>query len=229
MNENLRNDTEPGFVIMELFTSQGCSSCPPADEILGMYALKNDQHIIPLAFHVDYWNRLGWVDSFSNSIYSQRQRNYAELLNTESVYTPQLVINGQKQMVGSNQSTIEAITNEYLKGKPAVKINIREINLTKNIVDVDYDVSSLLPNMNIHAALVEKKIITQIKGGENSGVKLTNYSVVRQFKTRQFINTSGSFTLELPAGNASDNYMVVLFVQDITSGSIKGAVKKDCK
>jgi len=77
-----------GFAVMELFTSQGCSSCPPADELLGKYAAQNNSNIIPLSFHVDYWNRLGWKDSFSTGEYSQRQRQYAQLFSNSSVYTP---------------------------------------------------------------------------------------------------------------------------------------------
>ena len=229
INEKLKANSEPGFVLMELFTSQGCSSCPPADEILGMYALKNDEHIFPLAFHVDYWNRLGWVDSLSKGIYSQRQRDYAEKLNTESIYTPQLIINGQKQMVGSNKNEIAAITQKYLNEMAAVKINIAHINLTGNKVEVDYNVSNIFSNMNINAALVQKNVITQIRAGENRGTKLNNYNVVRDFKTNMLTNTSGNFTLELPNGNNPENYMIVLFVQENTTGSIKGAARINCK
>ena len=95
-----------GFVVMELFTSQGCSSCPAADEILGNYAKTNDGNIFPISFHVDYWNRLGWVDSFSNPAYTLRQNEYASKFNLESIYTPQLIINGQKELVGSDDEKI---------------------------------------------------------------------------------------------------------------------------
>ncbi len=228
-SKNLKNNAEPGFVVMELFTSQGCSSCPPADELLGMYAQKNDEHIFPLAFHVDYWNRLGWVDSLSKGIYSERQRDYAEKLNTESVYTPQLIINGQKQMVGSDKNEIASITQKYLQEKAVVKIDIAHINLRGNKVEVDYKVSNIFSNLNINAALVQKNVITQIRAGENRGTKLNNYNVVRDFKTNKLTGTSEHVTLELPAGNSSDNFMVVLFVQEITTGSIKAAARINCK
>ena len=86
--------------VLELFTSEGCSSCPSADKLLPQLA-KLDSNIIPLSFHVDYWNRLGWEDPFSSSEYSERQRSYAKQLNLESVYTPQLVVNGEYELVGS--------------------------------------------------------------------------------------------------------------------------------
>lgn len=229
MNNKVINNTEPGFVVMELFTSQGCSSCPPADAILGMYAETNDEHIIPLAFHVDYWNRLGWIDSLSSSVYSQRQRDYAEKLNAVSVYTPQLIINGQKQMVGSDRLRISAAVNDFLKSGPSVLISITSIRAVERKVDIDYSVNNIIPSSNINAALVQRNIVTEIKAGENRGVKLTNYNVVRDFKTKPLTGLSGSFTLDLPAGNNADNYMVVLFAQQNAMGNIQGAAKQNCK
>jgi hypothetical protein len=218
--------TGQGFVIMELFTSQGCSSCPPADEILAMYARKHDEHIIPLAFHVDYWNRLGWIDSFSKNAYSQRQRDYAEKLNTGSVYTPQLIINGETEMVGSNKTEIAEKIDNYLNRKTEGKIEISNINVIDKKVKIDYAVSKLSLDMVINAALVQINVSTNISAGENRGVKLENYNVVRDFKTQKITALPGSFTLELPEVNNTDNYMVVLFAQNKINGSIKAAVNK---
>ena len=228
-NNSVIDNEESGFVVMELFTSQGCSSCPPADEILGTYALKNDEHIIPLAFHVDYWNRLGWIDPFSNNIFSQRQRAYAEKFNLESIYTPQLIINGQKQLVGSDENKIAAITNGFLKEKSTVTIKIAAIKTGDDKIVVDYIVNDTLSNSSVNAVLVQRNIITQIKAGENRGVELNNYNVVRDFKTAQLTNASGRFILQLPKGNNPSNYQVVLFIQENNSGIIKGAVKENCK
>jgi hypothetical protein len=99
----IQNDNSSGFVIMELFTSQGCSSCPHADDLLGEYAEKNDDQIIPIAFHVDYWNYLGWKDSFATLQYTQRQENYDVNFLHASVYTPQLIVNGETEIVGSDK------------------------------------------------------------------------------------------------------------------------------
>ena len=225
---NIVNPAADGFVVMELFTSQGCSSCPAADAVLQTYAEKNDEHIIPLAFHVDYWNRLGWIDSLSKSDYSDRQRDYAEKLNSQT-YTPQLVINGQQQFVGSDRSEIALAVNKYLKSKATLKITVADMNLANSKAAVTYNIEGDILNMNINAALVQKSVITQIKGGENQGVKLNNFNVVRDFKTGLLSNQSGSISLKLPAGNSFDNYMVVLFIQDKNNGSIKAAVIKNCK
>src|SRR4026209_60089 len=102
------------FAILELFTSEGCSSCPPADRLLPQLA-STDVHIIPLSFPVDYWDRYGWKDPFSNASFTDRQRDYAKQFNLESIYTPQLVINGQYEMVGSNKSVAETDIRKLLK------------------------------------------------------------------------------------------------------------------
>lgn len=216
---------EKGFVLMELFTSQGCSSCPPADEILGNYAKKNNEHIIPLAFHVDYWNRLGWIDSFSNYKYTQRQQEYAAKFNMESTYTPQLILNGQKELVGSDENSIGSIVNNFLKENASVTISASTPAITSNKITVPYSLDKMMSNSNINAALVQDNVVTNIRAGENKGVKLTNYNVVRDFKTMRISGTVGKFTLLLPQGNSAEGFSIVLYVQDDTSGKITGAVK----
>ena len=126
--------------VLELFTSEGCSSCPSADRLLPLLA-KLDSNIIPLSFHVDYWNRLGWTDPFSSSKYSERQRSYASQLNLESVYTPQLVVNGEYELVGSNRSNAEAAIKKALKEKSLVKIDISDVKITGNKVSFTSTVS----------------------------------------------------------------------------------------
>ena len=106
-NKKKTNDSaESNVVVLELFTSQGCSSCPSADKVLGDYAVAQNPTIIPLAFHIDYWDHIGWKDPFSQHQFSERQRAYAENLNS-NVYTPQLIINGKYQLVGSKSQAIE--------------------------------------------------------------------------------------------------------------------------
>src|SRR5882757_10188754 len=92
-----------GFAVVELFTSEGCSSCPSADALVAAVQKENkDQPVYILAFHVDYWDRLGWKDAFSDAAYSDRQRAYASWLRLSSIYTPQVVVNGRKEFVGSD-------------------------------------------------------------------------------------------------------------------------------
>src|SRR5215831_4626337 len=110
------------FAVLELFTSEGCSSCPPADRLLPQLA--NDPNIIPLSFHVDYWDRLGWKDSFSNSEFSDRQKEYAKRFKLSSIYTPQLVVNGEFEMVGTNRSSAEAAIKKVFAENDQVHVNI---------------------------------------------------------------------------------------------------------
>src|SRR6187402_1594915 len=98
----LATTTNNGFAVVELYTSEGCSSCPPADELVSKIQKEsNGQPVYILAFHVDYWNRLGWKDVFGDAAYSKRQNDYAQYLKLPSVYTPQIVVNGKKEFVGS--------------------------------------------------------------------------------------------------------------------------------
>jgi hypothetical protein len=216
---------EKGFVVMELFTSQGCSSCPPADELLGKYAQLNNKQIIALAFHVDYWNRLGWVDSFSNSKFSQRQRDYAAILNTESVYTPQLVINGEKEMVGSDAGKIEAAVNSNVDEKPLIQFNILNTGISGNKLTVQYKIEGETSDLLIHAALVQSKAYTNIKAGENRGVQLFNYNVVRDFVSSNMKQKEGSYLLNLPKNSLAKDFTIVLMGQNKNTGKIVGALQ----
>src|SRR6476619_4430550 len=99
----LANEKEPGFAVVELFTSEGCSSCPPADNLLARIQKEDmDKQVYLLAYHVDYWDRQGWKDRFSDAAFTQHQQQYAEWLHLNSVYTPQMVVNGKEEFVGSN-------------------------------------------------------------------------------------------------------------------------------
>lgn len=226
---NIATSTNTGsdkksFALLELFTSQGCSSCPPADELLGTYALQNNPNIITLAFHVDYWNRLGWTDTFSNAKFSERQRNYASIFNADGVYTPQLIINGTKEMVGSNESMVQTNVNYFLK-QPFANSTITAVvnNIDNQKIKVDYSVSPILSNTKINVALVQNVANTKIKAGENKGIMLTNYSIVRDFVTEK--NAIGNLELTLPKNALAHDYSIVLFVQENETGKISGVSK----
>ena len=214
------------IVVMELFTSQGCSSCPPADHILGKYAMKNETWIIPLAFHVDYWNRLGWVDSFSSDKYTQRQHDYADKLGLSSVYTPQLIINGQKELVGSEEARIGLIVSDFSTQKATTGVNISSTDINGSILTIGYTVNDLLPRNIINAALVQNEVKTRINAGENRGLILTNYNVVRDFVTSNLSGVAGQISLKIPKGNSSNGFSVVLYLQDEISGKIFAASKR---
>ena len=122
-----------GFAVVELFTSEGCSSCPPADAVIAKLEKENtDKSIYILAFHVDYWNRLGWKDVFSSADYSKRQNDYARFLHLQSVYTPQIVVDGKTEFVGSEENTLRAAIHTSLQKTPTAQLNLDILKTAKN-------------------------------------------------------------------------------------------------
>ncbi len=198
--------------VLELFTSQGCSSCPSADRLLDMYS--NKENVIVLSFHVDYWNRLGWKDPYSSSEYTQRQYKYASSLNS-SVYTPQLVINGENEMVGSDAKRIDNTLKKAWLQDTNSDISIEKVRLDNGKATIDYAVVGNTGNFLLNIALVEKKTVTDIRSGENGGVTLSGTNVVRNFKT---VSKSGdgksTYVIDVPQGIDLKNMSVVMYLQE---------------
>ncbi len=204
-------------VLVELFTSEGCSSCPPADRVLAQLEREQtntDVEIITLALHVDYWNYLGWKDEFSSKSYSQRQSGYAERFKLDSIYTPQMVVDGQTQFVGSNLGTAQKAISEAAKTS---KTNI-EFAATEDKLKVK--ISDLLAGENSYVwlAIAEDDLKTSVKRGENSGKTLSHVSVVREMKfLGNLASTDKNFETEvefkLPTDWKKENVKFVAFVQ----------------
>ena len=129
---------ERPIAVVELFTSQGCSSCPAADKILAEYAERKD--VLALSFHVDYWNYLGWKDTFSRAEFTERQRRYAASFRRHGVYTPQAVVNGRTHAVGSRKKDIEALINEYVRNGKSLTVAVNARREDENVrVTTDAD------------------------------------------------------------------------------------------
>lgn len=217
-------DSSKGFAVIELFTSQGCSSCPPADELLGKEiaaAQKAGTKLIALSFHVDYWNRLGWTDPFSQHQFSQRQYGYSAKMKGDGVYTPQAIVNGQTEAVGGNKTKIESLIREGLAKKPEATLNIISVEKTGNQLKIAYQYTG--PIADLHIAVVEKQVSTPIKAGENGGRTLTNFNVVKSWKYVPAESGSYSLETEMPAGYNSSDYTVVLYAQEKDYGKILAA------
>jgi hypothetical protein len=170
----------PSPVVVELFTSQGCSSCPPADALI--HDITNDPamrgRVIPLAFHVDYWDSLGWRDPFSSADWTQRQARYARTMHLSSSYTPQAVVDGSREFVGSNRAAMSAALEKASNEKPRAEITLtarREGNSL--IANIHANVSA---NDDLLLAIVEDGVTTKIEHGENAGRTLTNDAIVRK-------------------------------------------------
>ena len=212
----------PPVAVLELFTSEGCSSCPPADNLLPELA-KLDSNVMILSFHVDYWNRLGWEDPFSNAAYSERQRQYGSQFHLESIYTPQLVVNGEYELVGSSRKEATQTIQKALTEKAAVKIIIDKVKNDAGKLLVDCRAEGDLKRIDLVAAFVQKQAAINVKAGENRGAKLSHTNVVRAF-VKQKAAASDSFTLEVPASIAGDNWQLIVYAQQRDDLKITGAV-----
>ncbi|GAB2602242.1 DUF1223 domain-containing protein [Spirosoma areae] len=212
-------------VVLELFTSQGCSSCPPADNALQditRQAARSGQAVYGLSFHVDYWNRLGWQDPFSAKQYTDRQRQYSHSLKSQT-YTPQLVINGRQDVVGGQRGRIEQVIQAIQKQPASAFVGVDgRITHSSRQVTVNYELSAAGP-YRVNVALVQKEARTAVKNGENGGRTLLNTNIVRQFETVDETGTSGRVALDLPTDLAADQTTVLVYVQRTDNGQVVGA------
>ncbi len=205
---NLENKN---VAVLELFTSQGCSSCPPADRLVETYTTKDN--VIVLSFHVDYWDKLGWKDPYSSRQYTQRQYDYADALHS-NVYTPQLVINGQTEMIGSDAGKIDATLNKVFGAGADAALSIKAATPGKGDLKIAFNVSGKTENALLNIALVEKKTTTQIKAGENGGATLSGNNVVRNFITTGRVKDGdNNASIDIPKDLDLKNCSVVLFLQ----------------
>lgn len=211
-------------VVVELFTSQGCSSCPPADEILGALAERND--VLPLAFHVDYWDYLGWRDPFSSAGYTARQRAYARNFNMRSVFTPQVVIDGHVSEVGSYRDAIENHIQQQRAS--AVEIPVR-ITAKKNAgtgnpqAMITLGASADSSAADVTLVRFDRHTRTAVPRGENSGRTLDGHNVVRGMEALEAWNGM-EHAYEVVRG--SEDAFAVL-VQKRGQGRVLGAAVYD--
>lgn len=210
--------------VVELFTSQGCSSCPSADRLLAQ-TIKNSngKKIFALSFHVDYWNRLGWADPFSNAAFSKRQNDYVTALNINGAYTPQIVVNGSKEFVGSDKASLRTALKEALSTKTLTDFSkLSVVSTPDKKVKVSYALQGNFANSKINVALVSLTETTKIKRGENGGVTLINDNVVRQFITEN-ANSNGEIVFSTTPLTTKENMAVVIYVQQKNGSKITGA------
>lgn len=208
--------------VLELFTSQGCSSCPSADRLLDK--LSADNNVIALSFHVDYWDRLGWKDPYSSKEYTQRQYKYSSSLNS-SVYTPQLVINGASEMVGSDAKKINNTLKTVWAQNTNTIVSIDKFSVANGKATIRYTIKGVAAESTLNIALVEKETMTTIRAGENGGASLKGTNVVRNFKTvNNATNGASDYSLDVPEDIKGGNMGVVLFIQQ-NDGKIIAADK----
>jgi len=212
---------QDGFALIELFTSEGCSSCPPADEALEEIQKKyNDKDVLVLSYHVDYWNKLGWKDIFSDVSFTQRQEYYSNIFRLNNIYTPQAVVNGKKEFLGSNKSKLISSIEEQLNEKSAASIKLNVVQNTEGRIDVHYSAEGAdAKKEQAILVLIQKMATNEIKKGENKGRTLHHINIVRNIFYLPLKEKTTNFTL--PTGLQKKDVFVAGFIQDKRSGKIK--------
>ncbi len=225
-----------GPVVVELFTSEGCSSCPPADALLRRLeaepALKGTE-IIALGWHVDYWDRLGWKDRFSSPEFTRRQQQYAGTFSSDQIYTPQMVVDGRDEFVGNDERKARAaIGAAAAREKAPVSLAVKQISPARIQIqaDVQADVSNLpgtRGNASVWLLLTENNLASDVRSGENQGRQLQHTAVVRLVKLAGVARVGQTYhhqtELQLDKQWKVQDLRAVLLLQDERDRAILGA------
>lgn len=223
--------THPSAVLVELFTSEGCSSCPPADELLRQVSGRktaDGQLIVGLSEHVSYWNGLGWRDPFSSELYTGRQNNYGTHFGLDSVYTPQMVVNGREQFVGGDRRALEAAFATEAQRKQ-IELHIVSAQVTEKNITFSYSAMGLPAHSSLQlvAVLVDDIDRSKVLRGENSGRELIHASVARALAPLGVLRETDGQSVSLPlppafGSNSGTGHHLVLFAQQNGAGAVLG-------
>jgi hypothetical protein len=225
------SDKAPSIAIVELFTSEGCSSCPPADSLLQQINLKQTnagQLIVGISEHVTYWNNLGWKDPYSAEVFTNRQGTYASRLSPEGSYTPQMVLNGRDQFVGSDGAALERALRDDVR-REHFDLRILSSTPTTGGMDVKFAFTGNPSKaLDVIAVLTDDADRSNVLRGENGGRLLQHVSVARSLARVAVVrgDTEESVHLSLPDGfqlGGGLGHHMILFVQEPHQGSIVGA------
>jgi hypothetical protein len=230
--------TPPAPILVELFTSEGCSSCPPADAWL--QKLDKTQPIpgaqfIVLSEHVDYWDHDGWKDPYSSSLFTDRQSAYVRAMGLNSPYTPQVIVDGKSELQLSDSQQVAEILREAVK-VPTVPVNISSIRLEGNApgilhAHVDADGAAVKHSADVFAAVALDHAESQVLHGENGGRRLSHVAVVQQLVKIGKLERGKTFAVDMQAklkpGMDLGNLRLVVFVQEPDAGSVVGATLQE--
>lgn len=212
-------------IVVELYTSQGCSSCPGADALMG--ELVGRQDMLPLSFHVTYWDYLGWKDEFAIEQSERRQKAYNTRFEIDKLFTPQAVVDGLATAIGTHRNAIGKIFYKAQEHHDDIPIRVtvdkekNEVTIKVNGVDDGVEVGHLPAYLDVWLALFDKGFRTQIHGGENVGKEVPTYNVVRKFFHLGKWNQRSSF-YRIPLDSFTEDGLAVL-VQEEEGGRIMGA------
>jgi hypothetical protein len=225
----------PSAVLIELFTSEGCSDCPPADELLRQVSgrqTEDGQLIVGISEHVTYWNRLGWRDPFSADQYTERQNAYGTHFGLDSVYTPQMVVNGREEFVGSDRRALVAALASEAQRKQ-IELHITSAQIAEKNITFSYSAMGLPANgsLQLVAVMVDDVDRSNVSRGENSGRELIHASVARAIAPLGALHETEQQSVSLPlppsfTANPSVGHYLVLFAQQDELGAVLGIDSK---
>ena len=214
-------------VLVELFTSEGCSSCPPADRLLGLL----DSQAIVLSEHVDYWDTLGWKDRFSSPAFTERQEAYVHQFGIDGPYTPQMVINGAEQIVGSDRAALLQAVEKEDAESPRMSLRIVSFSVAANTLTVNLATSGDVPKQgaDLMAVLADDSDRSNVLRGENSGRSLAHVAVARSITRVANVKMAGDQTVQIPipaSFQATQGHHLILFAQTPGNGRVLGTDTK---
>jgi hypothetical protein len=223
--------------VLELYTSEGCDSCPPADKWVTQLPANNlgAARVIPLAFHVDYWNQLGWTDRFSQAVFSERQRRHSNRRGVTFVVTPQLLLNGQDYRSWNSFGDFAAKVKAINESKPLAAIHVTSAltgSVLASSVEASITAGTAQKDADVYLALFENNLVTQVDGGENRGHTLRHDFVVRKLVGPLPLDDNGKFAqrtrFELMPQWKPQDVSLAVFVQDRRTGDVLQAVAAHC-
>ncbi len=200
-------------VLVELFTSEGCSSCPPADRLLE----RLDPQAIVLSEHVDYWNHEGWTDSFSSASFSQRQEAYGRRFGLESVYTPEMVLDGETEFNGADERRALAEISRA-EGRPKAEVRIWRAGASLRV-----EVAAVPASAGVFLILAQDSGTSEVTGGENSGHRLHHVAIVQSIRKIGSVKRGAGFSREVGLPPDAGSRRIVVFVQESDQGRVFGA------
>jgi hypothetical protein len=221
-------------VLVELFTSEGCSSCPPADALLKLVngsRTSAGMLVVGISEHVTYWNELGWSDPYSSSDYTERQDAYSRRFQLDGPYTPQMVINGAEQIVGSDRAALAQAVQKEEEQKPRMSLRILSLSVAGDKLTVNFSAGGEVPakGVDVIAVLADDSDKSNVLHGENSGRLLAHVSVARSISRVGKVQAAGERTVQIqipPSFQASPGHHLILFAQTPGNGRVLGTDTK---
>ncbi|WP_222983900.1 DUF1223 domain-containing protein [Flagellimonas meishanensis] len=203
----------PPVVVLELFTSQGCSSCPPADALLQKVSKEHPEQVFALSYHVDYWNYIGWRDPFSKAAYTKKQSEYNRKFGYSGNYTPELVVNGREHFVGSNRVKLYSSIEDHRLKTSENSVMISRVHVEGGKVSFHYAINGPFSGKQLRTVLVLDEKTTQVTRGENRNRELRNTHIVVAEDYVPLFASEGTSSIPIPEMAKRDKITLMILVE----------------